>query len=127
MKSDTSDQPVCALSRQLQQMLHDSLGPGKYLPMFGGLHIEQLLLEIHRKLIAGSGLAQVLDLVKVSVTRAEIVMINVSQITSARYLLQVCLCTEYKAMKFAFDSTEFNDDIQDYMKKKASKSPMSHY
>ena len=127
MKSDTSDQPVCALSKQLQQMFPDSLGPGKYLPMFGGLHIEKLLLEIHGQLIAGSRLAQFLDQVKVSITRAGIVMVNVSQITSARHLLQVCLCTEYKAMKFAFDSTEFNDDIQDYMEKKASKSPMFHY
>ena len=83
MKSDTSDQPVCALSRQLQQMFPDSLGPGKYLPMFGGLHIEKLLLEIHGQLIAGSRLAQFLDQVKVSITRAGIVMVNVSQITSA--------------------------------------------
>ena len=47
---DTSDQPVYALSRRLQQMFPDSLGPGKYLPMFGGLHIEKLLLEIQASL-----------------------------------------------------------------------------
>ena len=80
---DTSDQPVYALSRRLQQMFPDTLGPGKYLPMFGGLHIEKLLLEIHGQLIAGSGLAQFLDRAGVSITGAGNVALNVSQITSA--------------------------------------------
>ena len=66
----TSDQPVYALSRRLEQMFPDSLGPGKYLPMFGGLHIEKLL-EIHKQFIAGSGLAQFLDQTKVSITEPE--------------------------------------------------------
>ena len=108
-------------------MLPDSLGPGKYLPMFGRLHIEKLFLEIRGQLIAGSGLAQFLVQVKVSVTRAGNVVVNVSQITSARYLLQVCLCAEYKAMRVVFDSSESTDDIQDWMEEKASESPMFHY
>ena len=78
MKSDTSDQPVCALSRQLQQMFPDSLGPGKYLPMFGGLHIEKLLLEIHRQLIAGSRLPKFPDQAKISITGARNVVVSVS-------------------------------------------------
>ena len=51
-------------------MFPDSLGPGKYLPMFGGLHTEKLL-EIHKQFIAGSGLAQFLDQTKVSITEPE--------------------------------------------------------
>ena len=39
--------------------------------MFGGLHIEKLLLEIHGQLIAGSGLARFLDQVKISITGLE--------------------------------------------------------
>ena len=58
---DTSHQLAYALSRQLQQMFPDSLGPGRYLPMFGGVHIEKILLEIHGKLITGSGISQFLD------------------------------------------------------------------
>ena len=103
---DTGDQPIYALSRRLQQIFPDSLGPGKYLPMFGGLIIEKLPLEIHGQLIARSGLAQFLDQAKVSITGAGSVVVNVSQITAARYLLQVCLCVEYKAMKVAFDFSE---------------------
>ena len=62
-------------------MFPDSLG--KYLSMFGGLHVEKLRLEIHGQLIAGSGLAQFLDQAKVSITGVENVVVNVSQITSA--------------------------------------------
>ena len=123
----TSDHLVYALSRRLQQMFPDSPGPGKYLPMLGGLHIEKFLLEIHGQLIAGSGLAQFLDQAKVSITGARNVVVNVSQITSAQYLLQVCLCTEYKAMRVVFDSSESTNDIQDWMEKKASESPKFHY
>lgn len=95
--------------------------------MFGGLHIEKLLLEIHGQLIAGSGLAQFLDHAGVSITGAGNVALNVSQITSARYLLQVCLCAEYKAIKLVCDSCESTQDIQDWMDNKASESPMFHY
>ena len=64
----TSGQPVYALSRRLQQMFPDSLGPGKYLPMFGGLHMGKRLLEILEQLIAGSGPGQFLNQAKVSIT-----------------------------------------------------------
>ena len=98
-----------------------SLGPGKHLPFFSGLHIEKLLLEIHRQLIAG--LAQFLDQAKVSNTGGGNVVINVSQITGARHLLQVSLCAECKVMRVIFDSAESTDDIQDWMEKKSSESP----
>ena len=125
---DTSDKPVYpvyALSRRLQQMFPDSLGPGKYLHMFGRLYIEKLFLEIYGQVIAESGIAQFLDQAKVSITGAGNVVVNVSQITSARYLLQVCLCAEYKAMRVVFDSTESIDDIKDWMEKKHPNLPCS--
>ena len=127
MTVDTSDQPVYAFSRRLQQIFPDPLGLRKYLPMFGELHIEKLLLEIHRQLIARSGLAQFLDQAKVSITGAGDKVVNVSQVTSVRYLLQVSLCDEYKATRVIFDSSESTDDIQDWMKKKISEFPMFHY
>ena len=57
---DTSDQPIYALLGRLQ-----------------------LLQEIRRQLIAGSGLAQFLDQVKVCSTGTRNVVVNVFQITSA--------------------------------------------
>ena len=49
-------------------MFPGSLAPGKYLPMFGGLHIGKRLLEILEQLIAGSGPGQFLNQAKVSIT-----------------------------------------------------------
>ena len=37
-KVDTSDQPVYALSKKLQQMNPNNFGEGRYLPMSGKLH-----------------------------------------------------------------------------------------
>ena len=84
-------------------------------------------LEICGELIAGSGLAHFLDQAKVSFTGAGNEVVKVLQITSARYLLQVCLCAEYNAMRVVFDSSESNDDIQDKMEERASESRMFHY
>ena len=89
--------------------------------------IEKLLLETHRQFIAGNGLVQFLDQVKDSITGAGNIVVNVSQITSTRYLLHVCLCAEYKVMRVLFESSESTDDIQDWMEKKTSESSMFHY
>ena len=122
---DTSGQLVYAPSRQLQQMFPDSLGPRNYLSMFGGLHIEKLLLEIHGQFIARSGLAKFLYQAKVSIAGVGNIVTNVSQITSAQYLLQVYLCAEYKARRVVFHYSEFTDDIQDWMGEKHPNLPCS--
>ena len=57
--------------------------------MFGGLQIEKLLLEIQGQLIAGSELAKFLCQTKVCITGVGNMVVNLSQITSARYLLEV--------------------------------------
>ena len=54
-------------------------------------------------------------------------MVSVSQIISAPYLLQVCLCAEHKLMTVVFDSSDSTDDIRNWMKKKASESLMFRY
>ena len=124
---NTSDQSVYAFSRRLQQMFSDSLCPQKYPPMFGGLHIQNVLLEIQGQFFAGSWLAHFLDQAKVSITGAGNVVVNVSQIIRVWYLLQVRLYAEYKTMRVAFESSESTYDILDWMEEKASEYPMFHY
>ena len=58
---DVSDQPIYAISKHLQLIYPDQYGLHKYLPMFGGLNIEKLLLELHGQIIAGNGLPEILD------------------------------------------------------------------
>ena len=55
---DVSDQPVYALTKQLQ-FRHPGIF-SQYFPIFGQLHIEQCLLVNHGQLIEGSGLVQIL-------------------------------------------------------------------
>ena len=103
------------ISRQLQWIYPNEFGPGKYFPMFGGLHIEKLLLEIHGQLVDGSGLSELLDISKLSITGAGNVLINVPQITSAQYLLEVCLCAEFKALKVVYVDSQTSLDIHKWM------------
>ena len=122
-----SDQPIYTISRILQQHLPNKFGPGLYFPMFGGLHIEKLLLEIHGKMIEGNGLSEVLDVSHLSMTGAGNTLVNVPRITSARYLVQVCLCAEFKALQDVYSSSESALDIRSWMDEMADASPMFHY
>ena len=44
---DTCDQPVYALTKQIQWRYPELFGNSKYFPLFGGLHIEKALLIVH--------------------------------------------------------------------------------
>ena len=55
---DVSDQPVHALTKELQLRFPESYS--KYFPIFGQLYIEQCLLVIYGQLIKGSGLFEIL-------------------------------------------------------------------
>ena len=69
-------------------MCAHTFGQDKCFLMFGGLHIEKLLLEMHDQLIAGMGLL---------ITGAGNVDFNDPNISSALYLIQLCLYAEFKA------------------------------
>ena len=53
---DVSDQPVCALSKEVQIRHPSVFGRDKYVCLLGDLHIEQSLLNMHGEIIKGSGL-----------------------------------------------------------------------
>ena len=59
---DCSDQPVFALTKELQFRFPKMFQ--NYFPLFGGLHIEEFLLFLHGKLIKVSGLMESLNLQK---------------------------------------------------------------
>ena len=61
---DVSDQPVYALTEELQYRFPDLFE--RHFPLFGGLHIEQSLLVLHGMLIDGSGLMEISNLQKLS-------------------------------------------------------------
>ena len=51
-------------------------GLANYFAIFGGLHIEKVLLIIHGHLVEGSGLSQLLDTVSHGITRYTAFVLN---------------------------------------------------
>ena len=124
---DTSDQPVYVISKRLQQVYPHKFGPGKYLPMSGGFNMEKILLEGHGELIAGSGLPWFLNYLKLSITGAGNIALNVPNITGARYFIQVYLCAEFRAMMLILENEETILDFERWMNEKSYESPICYY
>ena len=57
--ADVSDCPTYALTKETQFQFPEDFS--NYFEMFGGLHIEQCLLVIHRQFIEGTGLREMLE------------------------------------------------------------------
>ena len=88
---DVADQPVYALSKEIQWRFRDEYGQGSYFVLFGGLHIEQSLLKIHGDIIKGSGMEEILNANELSIIGSDAI-VNVNQIKKARYSLQIAIC-----------------------------------
>ena len=89
----------------------NEFGPGKFFPILWKLHIEKVCLVIHGQLVEGSGFSQLLDVSNLSITGAVDALIKVPLITSARYLIEVCLCAEFKVLKEVYLSSQSENDI----------------
>ena len=89
---DCSDQPVYALTRELQFRFSKMFQ--NYFPLFGELHIEQSLLVLHGQLIEGSGLMEILNLQKLSTIGLSAV-VHINSVKRAAYCIQVTLSTLY--------------------------------
>ena len=124
---DVSDQPVYALSKQIQILYPDQFGPGFYFPMFGGLHIEKVLLVIHGQLIEGSGLSELMDVSNLSVSGSGDALVKVPHITRTRYLMQVCLCAEFKALKDAHSNRHETSSVYSWLTDESTKNDTMHY
>ena len=87
---DVCDQPIYALTKQLQWRFPSNFR--KYFCLFGGLHVEKCLLVLHSDFIKGSGLPEVLGLSSnLSICSLENTMLFVNDI-GARYALQLSAC-----------------------------------
>ena len=76
----TSHQPLYALSNRVQETRAHKFVQGKYFSIFGGLHIDKLLHEIQGQLIADSGLPRSINRLKISITGAGNIALNVSNV-----------------------------------------------
>ena len=123
---DVCDQPVYALTWELQQRLKEKFGKSKYFCLFGGLHIEKILLVIHGELIKGSGLESILSASNLSIVGTG-AMVNVNHIKQARYCLQVSVCAIYVKLREAHTCSGSTLSPMEWLKLKAGENPMCLY
>ena len=123
---DVSDQPVFALSMEVQLRYPAVFGVRKYLCMLGDLHIEQSLLGMHGELIKGSGLDHVLTHANIS-TAGTSAIVDVNDIKRSRYCLQVALCSIYKLLKVAHENSREDLSLLKWLDKRCEKSQMAFY
>ena len=102
---DASDQPLFAFSKELQIRLSSVFGTGKYVCMFGDLHLEQSLLVLHGEIVKGSGLDDILGTAKLSTTGTSTI-VDVNDIKRTRYCLQVSVCAIFKLLKKAHEKSQ---------------------
>ena len=102
---DCSDQPVFALTKELQFRFPKIVQ--NYFSLFEGLHIEQSLLVLNGQLIKGSGLMKILNLQKLSTIQFSAV-VDVNSIKRATYCIQVTLSTFYLKLNEAIALDNLN-------------------
>ena len=122
---DVCDQPIFALTKQIQWRHPDK--SKNYFFLFGGLHIEKSLLLMHSDFIEGSGLPQLLGIRNLSICNLQTTVLSVTDITGARYALQVSACAIYNQLSSAHLSSESSLSIFDWLIEKSKKSVMALY
>ena len=122
---DCSDQPVFALTRELQFRFSKMFQ--NYFPLFGELHIEQSLLVLHGQLIEGSGLMEILNLQKLSTIGLSAVA-HKNSIKRAAYFIQVTLSTLYIKLNEATALDNLNNACPyDWLRQKSAENEMCFF
>ena len=116
---DVSDQPVYALTKELQLRFPEIFS--NYFPLFGQLHIEQFLLVIHEQMVKGSGLLEILTENKSSMIGLSAV-VNVNNIKRARYTLQITLCSTFNQLREAMPNNLTDLSPYDWLSQKSKDS-----
>ena len=122
--ADTCDQPVYAITKEIQLRYPAEFSDDQYFTILGGLHIEKSLLGIHGEIIAVCGLAEINNL---SLVGASIAALDVSDIKRSRYCLQVSLCAIYSKLKDANRNSNSSLTILEWLDERCVNSEMCCY
>ena len=88
---DVYNQPVFALTKEIQWRYPEKFASGSYFCLFGGLHFEQCMLTIHDELVKSRGLEKILSNIDMSIVGTG-ALLHANYIKQGRYCLQVSLC-----------------------------------
>jgi len=123
---DTSDQPVFALSKEVQLRYPSTFGHDKYICLLGDLHLEHSLLLMHGSLIKGSGLDSILHFSKLS-TEGTSAIVDANDIKRSRYCLQVSVVVIYKLLREAHVKSESSMSEFEWLDEISKTSEMCFY
>ena len=121
---DVSDQPVYALTKEIQWMYPQQFW--NYFPLMGALHMEQTFLACHGQWIEGSGLHEILSASKFTLIGTGAI-IDANHIKRARYCVQVAVCALYGKLKDAVKKNGSSLSPLDWLKSKVHESDMCRY
>ena len=91
---DICDQPVQALTEEVQYRNPEESGPGKYFCLMDGPHIEMCILAIHGELIDGSSLYEILSKSNMSIIGTQNLLTG-SLVKITRHCIKVAAATIY--------------------------------
>ena len=123
---DVCDQPVFALTKEIQIRNQSKFGIDKYFSLMGGLHIELCMLSIHGELINGSGLYEILAQSQMSIIGTQAVL-SASHIKQARYCLQVASSAIYIKLREAHKNSTSTLALMEWQSEKSKSSQMCYY
>ena len=123
---DASDQPVYALSKEIQLRYPTTFGQDKYITLLGDLHMEHTILLMHGQLIKGSGLDSILLHSKLS-TEGTSAIVDANDIKRSRYCLQVSIVVIFTLLKQAHANSGSNLPVFEWLDKISKTSQMCFY
>ena len=87
------DQPLYAVAKEIQWNWSDSYGEGKFVIMFGGLHIEMAFLKVIEGWLEGSGWTTALANANVATPGTAESFVKAASVTRSRRAHQVTACS----------------------------------
>ena len=123
---DVCDQPVYALTKEIQWRYPNKFGNSPYFCLFGGLHFKQCILTIHGELIKGSGLENVLSNIAMSIIGAGSV-VNANHIKQSHYCLQTSLCALFIKLKAAKEKSGSTLSVFEWLELRKNQNHMCYY
>jgi hypothetical protein len=130
----TVDQPLYTLAKQIQWNWPATHGEGKFIVMFGGLHIEMAALKTLGDLLDGSGWTGALVQASVATPGTADSFLKASHVTRTRRAHQVTASSLYLLLQTAY--TDYSNDVdeendlmsqEDWCTERALACPQFHF
>lgn len=133
----TADQPLYALTKQIQWHWPQQYGENKFVIMFGGLHVEMAALKSIGSLLKASGWIEAIVEADIASSGIAESFITASSVTRTRYAHQITACSLYTLMKKAYEyyiaDTSLEQDasvilsFDEWCEKRKAESPQFSY